>query len=272
MVNVGSRRTSRRAPAGDAFDEVARALRTAVIEHYRRTGERLPNSAWLNTIETNSGYVARRARPMLELLLDRTGLASLHGLDLLDAGCGFGALSAFFAAHGARVIGIDANSPRLDVGREVAARRALDMTLQAGRMEALEFPDRTFDVVVMNNSLCYLVAREDRRSALAEALRVLRPGGHLMIRNPSRLVLRDQFSGLPLIHFAPPDLTMRLAKLLGRHRSHVRLFTPAGARRELRAAGFDAVEHVRLPGARVPNALKAFARYQHLIAVRPRDL
>jgi hypothetical protein len=58
---------------------------------------------------------------------------------------------------------------------------------------------------------------------------------------------------------------------VGRHRSYVRLLTPAGARRELRAVGLEAVEHVRLPGSRVPIGLKSFARYQHLVGVRPRD-
>jgi 2-polyprenyl-3-methyl-5-hydroxy-6-metoxy-1,4-benzoquinol methylase len=264
----GSGRRSQGSGA-NSFDEVARALRSAVIEHYRRSGERLPNRAWLNTIETNSGYVARRAQPMLDLLLDRTGLASLHGLRLLDVGCGFGALSAYFAAHGACVTGIDLNAPRLAVGREVADRRALDMTLHEGRMEALEFPDESFDVVVMNNSFCYVVPVESRRAALGEALRVLRPGGQLLVRNPNRLVLRDQFSGLPLLGLAPPQLAVRISEMLGRHRSYVRLRTPAGARRELRAAGFEPVEHVALPGARFPARLKSFARYQHLIAVRP---
>ena len=35
-------------------------------------------------------------------------------------------------------------------------------------MEKLDFADESFDLAIQNNSLCYIVDREDRRSALAE--------------------------------------------------------------------------------------------------------
>jgi SAM-dependent methyltransferase len=255
----------------DSFQPVADTLRVAVIEYYRRTGERLDPPAWLNTIETNSGLVVRRGGPMVEMLHSRTGLASMHGLRLLDAGCGFGALAVFFAAEGAEVVGIDPSARRLDVGREAAARHGLPVTLHRGRMEALDFPDRSFDVVVMNNSLCYVVDRRARRLAIQEALRVLRPGGRLLIRNPSRLVLRDQFSGLPLIQLLPPELARRLSAVVRRDRSHVRLRTAGGARRELRREGFVGVELLKPPGRQLPLGLHRLARYQHLIGVRLAD-
>lgn len=250
---------------------MANTLRVAVIEYYRRTGERLDPPAWLNTLETNSGHVVRRGGPMVEMLCDRTGLASLHGLRLLDAGCGFGALAVYFAARGAEVVGIDPSSRRLDVGREAAAAHGLPVTLLRGRMEALEFPDRSFDVVVMNNSLCYVVERQARAAAIREARRVLRPGGRLLIRNPSRLVLRDQFSGLPLIHLLPPAAARRVFATVGRDRSHVRMRTAGGARRELRRGGFAEVELLRSPASRVPFGLHRLAHYQHVIGVRPAD-
>jgi SAM-dependent methyltransferase len=177
----------------------------------------------------------------------------------------------FFAARGAEVVGIDPSARRLDVGREAAARHGLPVTLQRGRMEALDFPDRSFDVVVMNNSLCYVVDRQARRQAIAEALRVLRPGGSLLIRNPSRLVLRDQFSGLPLIHLLPPKAARRVFAVVRKDRSHVRLRTAGGARRELRRGGFAAVELLRPPGRRTPLGLHRLGRYQHITGVRPAD-
>ena len=244
-------------------------LRVSVIEHYRRTGERLQPAAWLNTIETNSGYVPRRGRPMVEMLYRRSGLASLHGLRLLDAGCGFGALAVFFAAQGADVTGIDPHPDRLSIGQETANRHGLPVRLMKGRMEALDFPDQSYDVVVMNNSLCYLVDRAIRAAAIGEALRVLRPGGHLLIRNPSLLAIRDQFTGLPLVALLPPRLAHRAARVLGRPRSYVRLLSAGGAQRELRRCGFIEVEVARQPGSRIPRGLHRLARYQHLIAVRP---
>jgi SAM-dependent methyltransferase len=138
-------------------------------------------------------------------------------------------------------------------------------------MQALELPDQSHDLVVDNNSLCYVVPRDERRAALRETRRVLRPGGFLLVRNPNRWNPRDQFSRLPLVQLLPPRQATRAAELLGRKRSNVRLTSPIAAVREMRAAGFTAVEHVASPSSRRPMLMKPFARYQHLIAERALD-
>src|SRR4051812_20487130 len=91
--------------------------RPEAIEDHRLSGERLPAASWHNTLETNSGFVERRADPLIELLTRHGGPESLKGKRVADLGCGFGALSVFFAAHGAVVRGIDPNGNRLVVGR-----------------------------------------------------------------------------------------------------------------------------------------------------------
>jgi len=118
----------------------------------------------------------------------------------------------------------------------------------------------------MNNSFCYVVARPARRKALADALEALQPGGVLVIRNPNRLRPLDQFTGLPLLGLLPPAVAQLISRLLGRNRSHVRLLSNRAARRELRRAGFAAVESVD-PSERARIA-GPFAAYQHLIARR----
>ena len=85
------------------------------------------------------------------------GVDSIEGLRLVDLGCGFGALSAFFAGRGAIVTGIDPIQDRLDVGRTIAAEHGLQAEFVPGRMEDLDLPDRSFDIAVQNNSLCYIV-------------------------------------------------------------------------------------------------------------------
>jgi ubiquinone/menaquinone biosynthesis C-methylase UbiE len=252
------------------FAPIADSLRRRVISYYAERGEVLEGAAGLNTLETNSGYVERRADPLLELLFLGTGGDSIHGLQVLDLGCGFGALSLYFAAHGGLVTGIDPIEDRLGVGRDVAAAHELRVHFERGRMEELELPDASFDLAVQNNSLCYVVAREDRDRALRETLRVLRPGGYLIVRNPNRWHPLDQFTGLPLIHLLPATRTNRVAELLGRTRSTVRLSSPPAAVRELRRAGFSDVAHVASPASRWPSFAKDFARYQHLLARRPR--
>jgi ubiquinone/menaquinone biosynthesis C-methylase UbiE len=251
------------------FAPIADSLRENVSEFYRQRGESLADPAGLNTLETNSGYVERRAQPLLDMLFQHSGLDSIEGMRVLDLGCGFGALSVFFAARGAVVTGIDPNELRLSVGKSVAAEYGLTVGFHRGRMQSLELPDRSFDLVVENNSLCYVVPREERHAALCETWRVLRPGGLLIVRNPNRWHPVDQFSRLPLVQLLPPQRATPVAERLGRHRSSVRLTSPLEAAREMRAAGFSAVKQVASPSSRWPTLLKPFARYQHLIAQRP---
>ena len=250
------------------FGPIADSLRRSVLDYYADSDERLDGSSGLNTLETNSGFVERRGAPLLEIVRRGTGRDSIEGLRLLDLGCGFGALSSFFAAQGAVVTGVDLIGSRLRVGRSVAAEYGLSADFKEGRMEKLELEDEGFDLVVQNNSLCYVVSRDDRRAGLAETHRVLRRGGFLVIRNPNRWYPLDAFTGLPMIHLLPPPQTARLAELLGRPRSDVRLTSPLEAKRELRRAGFARVAHVPSPASRWPALMKPLARYQHLTAWR----
>jgi SAM-dependent methyltransferase len=251
------------------FGPIADSLRRNVIEYYRNLGDELGDGPGPTTLETNSGYAERRARLLLEMLTSQVGLESIEGLRLLDLGCGFGALSAYFAAQGAQVTGIDANENRLTVGSAVAAEFGLPVEFHPARMQALGLPDGSFDLAVQNNSLCYIVPRDERRAALSEAMRVLRPGGSVIVRNPNRWTPIDQFSGIPLIQLMPPPQAARLAEALGRPRSLVRLTSPFEAAREMRAAGFV---HIRQPGSRDSgwrSWLKSVAPYQHFVAQRP---
>lgn len=252
------------------FNPIAESLRREVLAFYRDRDKEISSAADLNTLETNSGFVERRGEPLLEILHEQTELDSIAGLRLLDLGCGFGALSAFFAARGATVMGVDLKEDSLEVGRKVAAEHGLDVQFQPGRMQKLDLADETFDVVVVNNSLPYIVPRDDRHAALSESLRVLRPGGHVLIRNANRWSTRDQFTGIPLIQLLPPNQAVAVANRLGRERSLVRVTSGPEAVRELRHAGFEEVHNVSPPDRRWPAFMRPVARYQHLIARRPR--
>lgn len=258
-------------PAAPArpFDAVAATLRETVLGHCERNGVELEGRAGWNTLETNSGFVERRGAPLVAMAIGRLGVPSLAGLRVADLGCGFGALSAFFAFQGACVAGIDVNRPRLEVGREVALSHGLEVELTRASMEEPGLPAESFDLVVMNNSLCYLAAPGTQPRALRAAFELLAPGGAIVIRNPNRLHPVDQFTELPLLGLLEPEDAVRAAARLGRRRSLCRLVSPRTARRELLDAGFhDVVQHAG--GRRRLTRPAMFARYSHFTALRPR--
>jgi SAM-dependent methyltransferase len=250
------------------FSPIAESLRQEVLSFYRERGERLEGPAGLNTLETNSGFVERRAIPLLEMLNRHAGIESVEGLRVLELGCGFGSLAIYFAARGAAVTAVDPNEERFDVGRAVAEEHGLVVEFRRGRMEALDIPARSQDVVILNNSLCYVVSRSLRATALSEVRRVLKPGGWMIVRNPNRWHPIDQFTGIPLIQLLPPHVAQRAARLLGRPRSTVRLTSTFEAARELRAAGLAGVKQVSPPSRHRSALVSTFARYQHLVATR----
>jgi len=250
------------------FDAIAATLREEVLAHCERNGVELSGRAGWNTLETNSGFAERRGEPLAKMAAARLGVRSLQGLRVADLGCGFGALSVYFAFHGADVTGIDLNRRRLEVGRRVAERHVLTVELHRQSMEAPHLPERSFDLVVMNNSLCYLAEPGAQVRALRAARRLLAPGGAIVIRNPNRLHPVDQFSGIPLLGLLAPDEAVRVAARLGRARSRCRLISPRTACRELHEAGFvGAIHHAPARGGISRPAL--LARYSHFSALRP---
>lgn len=110
--------------------------------------------------------------------------------DLLDLGCGRGAvlLAAAELLPQGRAVGIDLwradqtdNSPeatRRNAELEGAAER---VTLHSGDMTSLPFEDRSFDVIVSSIAIHNIPNAAGRKSAIDEAVRVLRPGGRILI-------------------------------------------------------------------------------------------
>jgi ubiquinone/menaquinone biosynthesis C-methylase UbiE len=92
---------------------------------------------------------------------------------VLDVGCGSGVLACAAAervAPAGHVVGIDPNEQML----AVAHNKRRDVEWQLGRAEALPFSDASFDAVVSQFALMFVGAKSH---AIAEMLRVLRPGG-----------------------------------------------------------------------------------------------
>lgn len=103
----------------------------------------------------------------------------LAGRRALEVGCGDGRLMGWLAARAALAVGLDPDPAQL--ARAEANRGAGPLVRAVA--ERLPFAAAAFDLVLLFNSLHHVPV--DRQSAaLAEAARVLRPGGDLLVAEP----------------------------------------------------------------------------------------
>lgn len=98
----------------------------------------------------------------------------LGGARLLDVGCGGGVLAEEFARLGARVTGIDLSSESISVARAHAREQGLEIDYRVSPAVPLEFEAGSFEAVSCCDVLEHI---PDWRAAVAEAARVLVPGG-----------------------------------------------------------------------------------------------
>lgn len=150
------------------------------------------------------------------------------GESILDLGCGDGQLTRRIVAAGANVCGID-TSPAM-----VAATRALGIDAEVASAEALPHADETFDAVFSNAALHWV---QDQDAMMAEARRVLKPGGRFVA----------EMGG----HGNIAAIRVALIAVLARHgygdrEDGVNYYpTPAGYTRRLQRHGFT-VEQIAL--------------------------
>jgi SAM-dependent methyltransferase len=176
--------------------------------------------ARLETVYLSPAIALQRART-------RGALGARPGERGLDVGCG----PAFLACElgrevgsSGRVVGLDESPEMLEAARARIAREGLEdlVEVREGDAARLDFPAAVFDFVTATQVYLYV---PDVEGALAEAARVLRPGGRLAVVDTDwdscvwltgdRARHRRVMDGR-LAHFAQPHLPPRLPGLLGR--------------------------------------------------------
>jgi demethylmenaquinone methyltransferase / 2-methoxy-6-polyprenyl-1,4-benzoquinol methylase len=110
------------------------------------------------------------------------GVASAERMNILDVATGTGDMAIMLTKQltGAHVTGVDISNGMLEIGRQKIARLQLEqqIVLHTGDSEALEFPDAHFDAITVAFGVRNF---ENLERGLREMLRVLKPGGRLIV-------------------------------------------------------------------------------------------
>ena len=123
------------------------------------------------------------------------------GGGLIDVGCGGGAVLYAMRLRPARVVGVDPSAPSLAL-----ARAALpDALFLPGQADALPVPSGQFDGALSCGVALYFPDLAYTRRALAEMVRVLRPGGRGLLVDLMDAALRDEREALRRASHAPGE-------------------------------------------------------------------
>ena len=134
-------------------------------------GEHVHHGLW----ERRGEPPAVTTRRLAERVADRAGIGP--GFVVADAGCGYGATARLLARdRGASVIGFTLSEQQAAWGREAAA--GLDVDLRVRDWLSNDLGDGACDAVIAIESVSHM---PDVAGAFAQAARVLRPGGRLVV-------------------------------------------------------------------------------------------
>lgn len=174
----------------------------------------------------------------------QAAVPDLERARVLDDGCGIGTYVRHLGSVAASVYGLDYELERV---LEASKRLERPLVLCAAG-EHLPFASATFDLVLSNEVIEHV---RDDGMAVAEMVRVLRPGGRAVIFCPNRWYPVEQhgvywrgryrFGNIPLVNYLPDLLRDRLAP-------HVRAYTKRGLLRLLDGLPARVVSHRRIFG------------------------
>lgn len=125
--------------------------------------------------------------PFYRLILDRIRRCPQRPARVLEVGCGSGIDSYALAARsGAVHDGLDASEASVRLARRLRTAFRSEVAFELGDACRMPYPDATFDVVFSQGLLEHF---EDPRPLIEEQVRVVRPGGSIVIDVPQRYSL-----------------------------------------------------------------------------------
>jgi tocopherol O-methyltransferase len=165
-----------------------RPTQVTAVPHYYDATFLDYRAMWMNgrNLSMHLGYWDDRTRGHAHSLLRMNAILAEHaavapGEVVLDAGCGVGGSALWLAAeHGAEVTGVSLSARQVQLAQRYARTRGLSdrCTFFHQDFHRLALPHGSFDIVWAHESVCHA---PDKPTVLAEAFRVLRPGGRLVV-------------------------------------------------------------------------------------------
>jgi SAM-dependent methyltransferase len=186
--------------------------------------------------------------------------------EVLEVGCGIGVGAAYMARkYGLRVVAIDISEAMLDWARQRVEREGVAdrVEFHQANVLALPFEDDRFDAVICESVLAFL---QDKPAAIAEMVRVLKPGGYVGLNEvtwlqepPAGLAQKADPGGSLGTHVLTADGWRELWAASGLEEAEVRVY-PVDAAEEVRS-------RIRWVGWR--QVLRAWRRILPLYLTKP---
>ena len=227
-------------PLDPALRDLWRTLRDGSDDPLlRQDAERLPEVLAMRAADQNwadsvAGDMERHYSPGRTWeAMARSVLPLFETGDVLDIASGDGVLAELLAPHAHRYVCIDASRRVVNAATE-RLRRHRNVEVREGDMHALALEDGSFDLVAMMHALTY---SERPAQAVAEAARVLRPGGRLLLTSLAKHEHRSivESYGHVNLGFAPRELR-RFVDKAGLELQHIETVT-----REKRPPHFEVI-------------------------------
>jgi SAM-dependent methyltransferase len=205
-----------------------------------------------------------------ELLRPHGDVASWR---VLDYGCGMGGSSTCLARLGVgRIVGVDLVNDYAGIWRARLAEAGYPGTgtfVQAGDTATLPFREGGFDAVFLNGLVEHLTP-EERGRLLKEALRLVRPGGHVFVtETPNRWFPRNSHTKLWASEWLPLGVAARLAARFGPRRDFPTRDRTAIYRTGMRGDSVSGIRRAMGEGAEPVATGDALATMEFLVPRNP---
>lgn len=127
----------------------------------------------------SSGDFPSAARQIADVGLATVDRAGVQPDDVvLDVACGAGNATIPAAKAAARTVGLDITPELIEAGKKAAAEAGVEIEWMEGDAQDMELEDESFDVVI---SVFGCMFAPDHKKAAAELVRVLKPGGRMIV-------------------------------------------------------------------------------------------